>query len=232
MRVLIPLLLGVSWMDPNWLLAQFGSAFFWISVLMVFVECGLLFPFLPGDTLLFAMGLFISGSKINVFPGNQAVELIVAMLVLAVGAILGNVAGYEIGHLAGPRLFHHDGRILKREYLDRTQAFFDKHGSKALVIGRFVPFVRTYVTVIAGVAAMRRRRFLVWSGLGAVLWVAVVTMLGYFLGAAFPSLGNNIDKAILVLLAFSVVPLIWEWWQHRRRSSAPDSAAERSDVDV
>lgn len=232
MRVLIPLLLGVSWMDPNWLLAQFGSAFFWISVLMVFVECGLLFPFLPGDTLLFAMGLFISGSKINVFPGNQAVELIVAMLVLAVGAILGNVAGYEIGHLAGPRLFHHDGRILKREYLDRTQAFFDKHGSKALVIGRFVPFVRTYVTVIAGVAAMRRRRFLVWSGLGAVLWVAVVTMLGYFLGAAFPSLGNNIDKAILVLLAFSVVPLIWEWWQHRRRSSAPDSAAERSDVEV
>lgn len=232
MRVLIPLLLGVSWMDPNWLLAQFGSAFFWISVLMVFVECGLLFPFLPGDTLLFAMGLFISGSKINVFPGNQAVELIVAMVVLAVGAILGNVAGYEIGHLAGPRLFHHDGRILKREYLDRTQAFFDKHGSKALVIGRFVPFVRTYVTVIAGVAAMRRRRFLVWSGLGAVLWVAVVTMLGYFLGAAFPSLGNNIDKAILVLLAFSVVPLIWEWWQHRRRSSAPDSAAERSDVEV
>ena len=237
MRLPLPLLLGITWMDPNWLLDQFGSAFFWVSVLIVFVECGLFFPFLPGDTLLFAMGLFISGNKIDVFPGGQGIELGIAMLVLAAGAVLGNLAGYEIGHLVGPRLFHRDGRILKRAYLERTQAFFDRHGSKALVIGRFVPFVRTYVTVIAGVADMPRRRFLMWSGVGAVLWVLAVTLLGYFLGSAFPGLGDNIDKAILALLAFSVLPIAWEWWQHHRRSSGKASdtgvePADRSDVGV
>lgn len=232
MRLFLPLLLGVSWMDPSWLLDQFGSAFFWISVLILFVECGLFFPFLPGDTLLFAMGLFISGDKIHVFPGNQAVELVLAMLVLAGGAMLGNVAGYEIGHLIGPRLFHRDGRILKRAYLERTQAFFDKHGSQALVIGRFVPFVRTYVTMVAGVADMPRRRFLLWSGVGAALWIVVVTLLGYFLGSAFPSLANNIDKAILGLLVLSVLPVAWEWWQHRRRSGAEESTPQRSDVEA
>ncbi|MGN6253207.1 MAG: DedA family protein [Marmoricola sp.] len=224
MRLPLPLLLGITWMDPSWLLDQFGSAFFWISVLIVFVECGLFFPFLPGDTLLFAMGLFISGDRIDVFPGNQAAELAIAMLVLAAGAMLGNVAGYEIGNLIGPRLFQRDGRILKRAYLDRTRAFFDKHGNKALVIGRFVPFVRTYVTVVAGVAGMPRRRFLLWSGVGAALWVLVVTLLGYFLGSAFPGLGDNIDKAILVLLALSVIPVAWEWWQHRRRGADSDDS--------
>ena len=100
--------------------------------------------------------------------------------------MLGNVAGYEIGRAIGPPLYHREGRILKKKYFDQTEEFFDKHGNKALVIGRFVPFVRTYVTVVAGVTRMERRRFLVWSFVGAVFWVLSITLLGYFLGTRIP----------------------------------------------
>ena len=228
-------LAGMSWMDPQWWLDHFGQQFFWISVGIIFAECGLFFPFLPGDTLLFAMGLFISGGKLDVVPGGHGVDLVAALVFLSVGAFLGNVAGYEIGRKVGAPLFERDGRILKRKYLTQTHAFFEKHGSKALVIGRFVPFVRTYVTVVAGVALMDRRRFLVWSGIGAALWVLVVTLLGYFLGSAFPTLASNIDKAMIVILAFSVVPIAYEWWKHRRhgaRQRATADAGLDSDVEV
>jgi membrane-associated protein len=228
-------LAGMSWMDPQWWLDHFGQQFFWISVGIIFAECGLFFPFLPGDTLLFAMGLFISGGKLDVVPGGHGVDLVAALVFLSIGAFLGNAAGYEIGRKVGPPLFERDGRILKRKYLTQTHAFFEKHGSKALVIGRFVPFVRTYVTVVAGVALMDRRRFLVWSGIGAALWVLVVTLLGYFLGSAFPTLASNIDKAMVVILAFSVIPIAYEWWKHRRHSAreqASPSANLDSDVEV
>lgn len=216
---LAPMLLGLDWMEPEWLLDQFGTALFWISVLIVFVECGLFFPILPGDTLLFAMGLFIAGENIDVFPGSPLVELVVALLLLIAGAFGGNVVGYEIGRAVGPRLYERDGRILKQKYFDQTRAFFDKHGNKALVLGRFVPFVRTYVTVVAGVTRMERSRFFKWSAVGAVLWVTSILLLGYFLGQApkiGPFLSENIDYAILVIVAFSLLPVAWEWWRHRR----------------
>jgi membrane-associated protein len=220
--VLLPLLLGMDWMDPNWLLDRFGEELFWLSLIIIFVECGLFFPFLPGDTLLFAMGLFIAAERVDVFPGPRWVELVVALAAFTVAGFLGNVSGYEIGRKIGPPLYERDGRILKRKYFDQTTAFFDRHGNKALVIGRFVPFVRTYVTVVAGVSRMDRGRFFLWSAVGAVFWVLSITLLGYFLGAAFPSLGENIDKAIVVILAFSVLPIVWEWWRHRR-THAPEA---------
>ncbi len=221
-ELLQPLLLGMDWMDPNWLLEHFGEELFWLSLVIIFVECGLFFPFLPGDTLLFAMGLFISAEKIDVFPGPPAVELVVALALFVAAAFLGNVTGYEIGRAIGPPLYERDGRILKRKYFDQTSVFFDKHGNKALVIGRFVPFVRTYITVVAGVTRMERRRFFMWSFVGAVLWVLSITLLGYFLGSAFPGLGENIDKAIIVILAFSVIPIAFEFWRHRR-TDAPEA---------
>jgi membrane-associated protein len=214
-----PLLLGMDWMDPEWLLQQFGEELFWLSLAIIFVECGLFFPFLPGDSLLFAMGLFIAGEKIDVFPGGPGVELIVALALFTTAAFLGNVVGYEIGRKIGPPLYERDGRILKRTYFDQTDAFFDKHGNKALVIGRFVPFVRTYITVVAGVTRMDRRRFFTWSLIGAVLWVMSITLLGFFLGTAFPALGENIDKAIIAIIAFSVLPVVWEWWRHKRTNA-------------
>ncbi|WP_237111639.1 VTT domain-containing protein [Nocardioides sp. WS12] len=216
----VPMLLGIKWLDPEWLQHEYGAAFIWIAIGIVFVECGLFFPFLPGDTLLFALGLFIAGSNTTGYSvvgiEHEPTELLIAMALLIVAAFAGNVAGYEIGRKLGPPLYHRDGKILKKQYFDNTSAFFEKHGNKALVIGRFVPFVRTYITVVAGVTEMERRRFFVWSAIGAVLWVVSITLLGYFLGAAIPELGENIDYVTIAILAFSAVPLVWEWWRHKR----------------
>ena len=222
-------------MDPNWLLEQFGTSFFWVSLLIIIIECGLFFPFLPGDSLLFAMGLFIVRGDIEIIPGGHAANLMFALVVLTIGAFAGNVIGYEIGRWIGPPIYERNGRILKQKYFDQTRAFFDHHGNKALVIGRFVPFVRTYVTVVAGVTRMPRRRFFLWSAIGAVLWVVSIMLLGYFLGRSVPWLRENIDYAVFAILAFSVVPIVYEWWRHKRTSSpeAEDRDHDgRPDIDI
>jgi membrane-associated protein len=210
-----PLLLGIPWMDPNWILAHFHTQFVWVSLAIIFVECGLFFPFLPGDTMLFAIGLFVATDKLNFLHAADLVELLGMLVMFTVAAFAGNVVGYEIGRKIGPPIREHDGRIVKKKYIERTQEFFDDRGSVALVIGRFVPFVRTYVTVIAGVTEMPRHKFWLWSAVGAAAWVLLITCLGYFLGSAFPSLGKNIDVIILALLAFSVLPIGYEWWKQR-----------------
>lgn len=214
-----PLLFGISWMDPEWLLQRFGTELFWISLVIIFVECGLLFPILPGDTLLFSLGLFIAGGQLDLMPGNTYVEILGAMAALLAAAFLGNLSGYEIGRMIGPRLHVHDGRIIKRKHIAQTDAFFVRHGGRALVLGRFVPFVRTYVTVVAGVTEMPRRRFWTWSLIGAVLWVGSITLLGFFLGnIAF--LKDNIDALAILIVVFSLLPIAFEWWRHRRRAAA------------
>ena len=225
-----PMMLGLDFLDPQWLLQQFGAELFWLSLLIVFVECGLFFPFLPGDTLLFAMGLFIATERIDLFGmASPSVELMLALVLLTVAGILGNVVGYEIGRAIGPPIYQRGGRIMKKKYFDQTEAFFDKHGNKALVIGRFVPFVRTFITVVAGVTRMDRRRFVVWSVVGAVLWILSITLLGYFLGEAVPALGENIDYVTLAILAFTVVPLVYEWWKHRHHHD-DETAAETAET--
>jgi len=205
--------LGPDWMDPQYLLEQFGSQFFWVSIAIVFVECGLLFPILPGDSLLFAAGLFIANGKLGV-------NIALACLILTVAAFAGNVVGYEIGRAIGPPLYHRDGRILKKKYFDQTTVFFDKYGNKALVLGRFVPIVRTFITVVAGVGQMDRRRFLTWSGVGAILWASGITLLGYFLGQAFPVLQDKLEFAIIAIVAFSVLPVLVEYLRHRKQANA------------
>jgi membrane-associated protein len=225
MPLVQPATLGPSFMDPNWLLDQFGGTFIWISLIIIFIECGLFFPFLPGDTLLFALGLFIAGGQIEVLGiGTPFTELVVGCALMSVAAFAGNVAGYEIGRKIGPPLYERDGRILKRKYFDKTGEFFAKHGTKALVIGRFVPFVRTYITVVAGVTQMQRRRFFEWSAVGAVLWVISITLLGFFLGQTFPALGENIDYAIIAILVFTLIPLAYEGFRHRRSGGGEPSA--------
>ena len=226
-----PLLLGMDWMEPEYLLDRFGPELLWASLVIIFIECGLFFPFLPGDTLLLSLGVFIATDDIDIFPGGQGTEMSLALALLIVAAMLGNIAGYEIGRAIGPPLYHREGRILKKKYFDQTGEFFEKHGNKALVIGRFVPFVRTYVTVVAGVTRMERRRFLLWSFVGAVLWVLSITLLGYFLGTRVPWLRDNIDLAILAILTLSVIPIAYEWIKHRhgrKRAAAvqPEEAPE------
>ena len=214
-----PMLLGLDWMDPEWLLERFGETMFWVSVFIVFAECGLLFPILPGDSLLFSVGLFIHRAQSGE-PGIS-VGIVTACLVLTLAAFLGNVVGYEIGRAVGEPLRERDGRFLKKRYFDQTHAFFEKYGARALVLGRFVPIVRTFITVVAGAGRMDRRHFFVWSGIGAALWATSLTLLGYFLGGiAF--LQHNIEAAVLVIVAVSVLPMVVEYLRHRGAQKVSD----------
>jgi len=221
-----------QWLSPDFLLHKFGAALFWVGIIVLFIECGLLFPFLPGDTLLFAMGLFIAEGKVSILPGGHTADLIFALVVYVAAAFAGNVSGYVIGERIGPRVYDRDGRIVKREYLDQTSAFFDKHGHVALVAGRFVPFVRTYITLVAGVTRMEKRTFFVWSLFGALAWVVGLTMIGYVLGKSFPALGKYIDLVTYGLLAVTVVVLAIEWLRKRRersRKPAPQNSGAARD---
>ncbi len=211
-----PLLLGLEWMDPEWWLGQFGNQMFWASVAIVFIECGLLFPILPGDSLLFAVGLFIATDQLDF-------NIAGACVVLSAAAFAGNVAGYEIGRKIGPPLFHREGRFLNTRNYTKTHDFFERYGNKALVLGRFVPIVRTFITVIAGAGAMDRARFFGWSFVGAVLWATGLTLVGYFLGDAVPWLEHNLEAAVLLIVAVSVLPMAYEWFKHRR-SQRPSSS--------
>jgi len=210
-------------MDPQYLLNQFGTQFFWVSVAIVFIECGLLFPILPGDSLLFSVGLFIR-------RGDVPVSIGLACVILSAAAFLGNVVGYEIGRAIGEPLYRRDGRILKKKYFDQTIEFFDKHGNKALVIGRFVPIVRTFITVVAGVGRMDRRRFFTWSFVGAVLWATGITLLGYFLGT-INVVHDNLEAAILLIVFVSLLPMVFEYLAHRRRTKAIVSEAGEAVAD-
>ncbi|MEO6020156.1 MAG: VTT domain-containing protein [Knoellia sp.] len=208
--------LGPDFMDPQWLLDRFGSQFFWVSTIIVFIECGLLFPILPGDSLLFAIGLFIN-------QGAIGINIVLACLILSAAAFLGNVVGYEIGRAIGAPLYERDGRFIKRKYFDQTHVFFEKYGNKALVLGRFVPIVRTFITVVAGVGRMERQRFFLWSGIGAVLWATSITLLGYFLGG-IQFIHDNLEAAILLIVAISVLPMAFEYLRHRRATRTSTSA--------
>ncbi len=204
--------LGPDWLDPQILLEQLGPWAFWGSVLIVFAECGLFTAFLPGDSLLFTIGIFI---------GNGALQynLAFACAMLTIAAFLGNVVGYEIGRAIGTPLYNRDGRFIKRKYFEQTSAFFDKYGNRALVIGRFVPIVRTFITVVAGIGRMDRRRYLTYSGIGAVLWATGVTLLGFYLGR-ITFVKNNLEVAIMLIVVVSVMPMVIEYVLHRRRAKA------------
>lgn len=204
--------LATNWMDPAWLLERFGSQFFWVSTAIVLIECGLLFPILPGDSLLFAIGLFIAN-------GTLDFNLVTACVILSAAAFAGNVAGYEIGRAIGTPLYRRQGRFVNAANFDKTHAFFERYGAKALILGRFVPIVRTFITVVAGVGRMDRRHFFLWSGVGAVLWAVGVTLAGYFLGQTFPGLKDHLEMVILLIVAVSVLPMVYEYLKHRREAA-------------
>lgn len=210
-------------MDPAQLLERFGDAFWWVAHVIVFIECGLFFPILPGDSLLFAVGMFSHS-------GQLSEPLWLSLITLSVAAFVGNVVGYEIGRGVGQRLYERDGRFLKRRYFDETIAFFDRYGRRALVLGRFVPVVRTFITVVAGVGRMPRREFFTWSAVGAVAWVLLITILGYFLGGV-PVIRDNLEIAVLAMVAISVLPMVVSgvrrWLAGRRspRAGAPTHRA-------
>ncbi|MFI8235071.1 DedA family protein [Streptomyces sp. NPDC085900] len=211
------LALGPSWLDPNYLLDTFGI---WGLLLIVFAESGLLIGFfLPGDSLLFTCGLLITSNQLN-FPLWGAIALI------CVAAILGDQAGYMFGKKVGPSLFNRpDSRLFKQENVVKAHEFFEKYGPKSLVLARFVPIVRTFTPIIAGVSGMKYRSFLTFNVIGGVLWGAGVTLLGSWLGK-IDFVKNNIEAILILIVLVSVVPIIIEFLRARskKRNAAPEAS--------
>ena len=198
-----------TWLDPNTIVTNFGLLGI---ALILFAECGLLVGFfLPGDTLLFAAGVLVKKGTFD-----QPLWLVIAIEMGA--AIAGNMVGYEIGRRGGPAVFNKpDSRLFKPEYVERTQAFFDRYGPLAIVLGRFVPVVRTFITVMAGAGRMNFRTYAIYTVIGGVLWTVSVTMLGYFLGnVAF--IADNIELLLLAGVLVSVVPVGLGLFRHTRSS--------------
>jgi membrane-associated protein len=180
---------------------------------IIFAECGLLLGFfLPGDSLLFTAGLFVANGAIDA-------PLWVVCTLLVGAAVLGNVCGYWIGRTAGPAVFDKPrSRLFKPQHVTKTQEFFDRYGNRAIVLGRFVPIVRTFITVMAGVGRMDARRYLTYSLIGGVVWAAGVTLLGYWLGQ-FTFVKNNIELILVAIVLISVVPVVVELLRARREGT-------------
>jgi membrane-associated protein len=199
-----------GFLDPTHLINTFGLAG---MMLILFAECGLLIGFfLPGDSLLFTGGLLIAGGLIA--------PLWVALVLLPIAAVLGNLVGYWIGRQAGPALFNRpDSRLFRRKHVERAHEFFERNGGKTIILARFVPIVRTFATVVAGVARMDFRKFALYSLVGGVVWTVGVTLLGYWLGQ-IEVVRNHIELFIVGILALSFVPVAVEAIRARRRTSA------------
>jgi membrane-associated protein len=206
--------LGPSLLDPNHIIATFGL----IGILVIlFAECGLLVGFfLPGDTLLFTAGVLVQRESLH-----ESLWLVIALE--AAAAIAGNLVGYEIGKRGGPAVFTRpDSRLFKPEYVERTRHFFDRYGPSAIVLGRFVPVVRTVITVMAGAGRMSYRTYAVYTVIGGILWTAAITLLGYFLGNV-DFIANNIELLVLLGVAVSVVPVLGQLLLSRRKSRRSQS---------
>ena len=199
----------LNWLGP-WALV--GVAF------IIFAECGLLIGFfLPGDSLLFLTGLFVAQNFIE-----QSIWL--AVIVLTIMAVVGNLVGYWIGRAVGPKRFDKpDSKIFKQEYVEKTHAFFEKYGARAIILARFVAIVRTFITAIAGVAKMDFRKYALYSTIGGVLWAAGITLAGYYLGN-FPIVKDNIEIVLILVVLVSILPIVIEYIKHRREGKA--AAAE------
>lgn len=210
-----------DWLSPPTLIDAMGS---WAVIgiaLIIFAECGILLGFfLPGDTLLFVAGLLMAAAA----GGEDGISFnLVGFIALVSGAaILGNIVGYAIGYLVGPKVFHRkDAKFLKPEYVDKSSHFFERFGPLTVMVARFVPIVRTVATVMAGVGRMDKRLYVLYSTIGGIVWVGGVTVAGYFLGQ-FEIVKNNVDlifvAAAVIVIGFSVAPAIWHGISRRRTS--------------
>lgn len=216
--------LGPEFIQPNYLLDTFGFAGL---LIVVFVECGLLVGFFfPGDSLLFTAGLISAGgAKLAGYDIAPIAPLWVLLITVPIAAVAGDQLGYLIGRKAGPAIFDRDdSRLFKRKYVLEAHGFFERHGSKAIVLARFVPIVRTFMPVTAGVAKMPYRTFLAFDIVGGVLWGAGVTALGRLLGnVAFVS--EHIETILILIVVVSVLPILVQIIKARRASTQSSDAA-------
>jgi membrane-associated protein len=202
------------------IIQQYGVWTYAILFAVVFVETGfVVMPFLPGDSLLFAAGTFAA---------LKALDIRILILLLSAAAVIGDTVNYWIGHRLGPRVFCREGsRFFKKEHLDRTHAFYEKHGGKTIIIARFVPIIRSFAPFVAGIGRMSYGRFLAFNVIGGVGWVVLLTGAGYFFGN-IPLVKDNYSIAIVAIIALSTVPVAVEYLRHRKakKKTAPPPACE------
>jgi len=178
--------------------------------LIIFMETGLVItPFLPGDSLIFAAGTFAGMGSLNIY---------VLLVLLSFAAILGDTVNYWIGHYIGPRAFSGDIRFLKKEYLDRTHQFYEKHGGKTIILARFIPIIRTFAPFVAGIGAMTYSRFILYNVVGGIAWVTIFSLGGYFFGS-IPFVQQNFTLVVLAIIFISVLPGIYEFLRERARAA-------------
>jgi membrane-associated protein len=189
--------------------AQHGAWVYALLFAIVFTETGMVvMPFLPGDTLLFVVGAIAAAG---------GMDIVAVMAVLVAAALTGDNVNYWIGRWAGPKVFRaEDARWFSRRHLDRTHAFYERHGGKAILIARFVPIVRTYVPFVAGIGSMSYAKFLAYSVAGAVLWVVSLCLIGYWFGN-IPTVKDNLGAVVVLIVALSMTPLVVEYFRARRR---------------
>jgi len=187
-------------------------------VVIVFTETGLLIGFfLPGDSLLITAGLVAATGALDIWLLN---------VLLSVAAIVGDSVGYAIGYRAGPHIFtREDSRWFNKKHLVRTREFYERHGGKTIILARFIPIIRTFAPVVAGVGRMDYRRFLAFNVLGGIGWVCGLTWAGYLLGQTIPDIGRYIHVVIVVVIVLSLIPIGVEWW--RARAGRDDAVAGR-----
>lgn len=184
----------------------FGPLSYVILFAIIFMETGLVItPFLPGDSLLFAVGAFSARGSFNV---------VLIFILLFLAAVIGDSVNYWIGNKVGPRVFERDYRFLKRKHLVKTQDFYEKHGGKTIVLARFIPIVRTFAPFVAGVGTMDYRRFVIYNILGAFLWVSIFLFLGFFFGN-IPIVQENFELLVVGIILISVLPMIVEFLRSR-----------------
>ncbi len=195
--------------DKNleWVISTYGVLTYGILFFVIFMETGFVVtPFLPGDSLIFATGVFAARGSFN---------YILIYLILLIAAFLGDTVNYWIGHFIGPVAFEGKNKFLKKEYLDKAQKFYEKHGGKAIVLARFVPIVRTFAPFVAGIGKMNYAKFISFNLLGGFLWVSLFMWAGYFFGN-LPLVRDNFHLVMVVIVMISVVPIIMEWWKAKR----------------
>ncbi|HTA20889.1 MAG TPA: VTT domain-containing protein [Polyangia bacterium] len=191
---------------------------------IIFAETGLLVGFfLPGDSLLVTAGIYCTSIEDGRPP---LLNLPLVLVATATAAIVGDTVGYWIGAKSGPALFKREQSLLfSRKHLLRTKDFYERHGGKTIIIGRFLPFVRTFAPVVAGIGQMNYRRFLSFNVFGGAGWVVSMTMIGFSLSKVFPHLNKQIDKVIIVIIAVSLIPGAISWLTNRKSSTSPTTAA-------
>jgi membrane-associated protein len=199
------------------IITNYGTWTYALLFLVIFMETGFVVtPFLPGDSLLFAAGSFAALGVLSPWW---------LVILLSIAAVLGDTVNYWIGHFIGPKAFSGNVRFLKKEYLDKTHQFYEKHGGKTIILARFVPIVRTFAPFVAGVGAMTYSKFILYNLIGGILWVNIFVWLGYFFGN-LPFVKKNFEIAILAIIFISVLPMVYEFVKAKLEARKEKAQAE------